>query len=1731
MYGVRSKKHTLKRSQGGECPMTVRGPRRGSALMITVVLIGMLSLIGVLLYTFAAQERSNAAYYADAAKVANSARLNADVLWDFALDQIIVGTDRRLTNSVLWGSRYSMLSNALGYGDHAPGDLHPFNGEGVNLIYDTNGNVAVDQNRNGVPDDGVSINPATGLAEPDFSYLLDFVDSPAAHPGDSDFRQVYNGPKYFPQSDVGYTYPDINNIFLTHVGKTRDTVGNVHNVIKPAYMVPSVLRAPINVGGSFVSAPLTFEDTNLDGVYAASEDINGDGDLDDWTINRKTAARSMRPHRSHIFIPSTGIPAPANQRTRYLTDTEARTLSGNSGAYGFPFHPMAATYNTNTAAGTAFEPGRMGVYSAVSSPDGPIEFDWDNDGDGFKEAILMDLDFPPQQDASGRYFVPLFMVTIHDLDALINLNAHGNLAKILLGPNDVAQATVPVSNVSRPFGSSNTGAFPFFSVSQSNLGLSPSEINPFWALTARFGIDNMDPFGVIDNSAFTPHTKFYGVLPQALGGSNPIWGETANMELAWAKMGRLDFGTGVTATVNDLTDLLPGLYGEENLLYSALNTGTLATPGGGGLPRPGASLVDDNSDVTEGQGNAPFFQHPLDYTGLGSYISPGDVKTVNLLKPTGYTGLVGQQWLTYSNYGSNSTAGASSNVIWGQPTAVTSTSMLMSNTITQGLGDDPSEVLLYAPDTSIDKVFGPEEMLYLSLNNSEIDRLNVSSRLSKLLPFNFSKLSASNQRGFNIRRKFTVESNDRKNFSMPFSDRAYGVPSGIIPATASQEYSADVDPLTGAQSGTRRFPPQFGLVPFTATHPPIPRYQTTALKEDPLRMATRFILEMEENSTQSANRPQRKLSINHLLTGDLNNPLANRQLTPHPIDPGATAISVNIGSFPYPPTTAAGQEFWARYDRQKMARDIYVLLYLLGHGDDTKNTATTSNVGNALYTDLQLREMAQFAVNVVDSMDRDNVMTKFEYDKDLSDGWNLDDNPYGPFGIAAGSPGGDGTWVDPAGVLPSRPYFTKYTTADSNYNPTYPNDGPYRGEVFGIERLDVSISEAMVTQFVRQGTGQADSACTSVDEGATPNDRFFFHVELRNNSPFPVSLGNKEAWQIVLKQEATATIPDGWQRRLTFIDNSIILDNKPGAAQGPLYTIGSGDSATASKPATILRSSFAINPNGTAAPTTAHLVVPNNGTGICDLDLIETALPTTKFRIDNGAPSPSIPTDLTATRGSMLDGFTTLVADMATAVGTMPATVKVQLKRRVNPSRSPNAFGSPADEDDNPWVEVDSMMLSLNNGFVKFDVTSTPDATKADAQLKLTKSRERPQPLDGFSEVVSPGTGVPTILNSLGVDNPLSPVLFNLWQLHFDRDYASLMDLLNVPVFGPHQLTMLARGAYLIPPDQQHVVGTNALPNFNWQQGPIATPNFYPMAAKSASAKFMIPEDPSNALLATPLTNLNNRWHRILDLLEVPSRTNVNLGIGTDLGIPRVPGRMNLNTLRHGENLAALLDDSRIMTLDVTNPVPPDADAPKLNDVLEPATRDWWQQFLSSRDAVDPYTSLPANGGLILPVPGLANSKPFRSLGFMGNNVVSGSAAKHPTVADTIFRPLPIDAAATTKRNLLEIGTALDHQNGVVDPYIRNRLLSKIAGNSTTRSNCFAVFISAKYFAAYIDSTAPSPALPSVRIGGPLNGTPKPEHRGFFIVDRSKIESGQTSKGPTFDFRSFVDYRITLETQ
>ncbi len=64
----------------------------------------------------------------------------------------------------------------------------------------------------------------------------------------------------------------------------------------------------------------------------------------------------------------------------------------------------------------------------VANPMG-YRWDVDNDGDGVADSIWVDLGFPVRAAKDGKLYKPLFAILCEDMDGRLNLNAHGNLAQ------------------------------------------------------------------------------------------------------------------------------------------------------------------------------------------------------------------------------------------------------------------------------------------------------------------------------------------------------------------------------------------------------------------------------------------------------------------------------------------------------------------------------------------------------------------------------------------------------------------------------------------------------------------------------------------------------------------------------------------------------------------------------------------------------------------------------------------------------------------------------------------------------------------------------------------------------------------------------------------------------------------------------------------------------------------------------------------------------------------------------------------------------------------------------------------------------------------------------------------------------------------------------------------------------------------------------------------------------
>ncbi|MEM9702850.1 MAG: hypothetical protein AAF907_10465, partial [Planctomycetota bacterium] len=185
------------------------------------------------------------------------------------------------------------------------------------------------------------------------------------------------------------------------------------------------------------------------------------------------------------------------------------------------------------------------------------------------------------------------------------------------------------------------------------------------------------------------------------------------------------------------------------------------------------------------------------------------------------------------------------------------------------------------------------------------------------------------------------------------------------------------------------------------------------------------------------------------------------------------------------------QEWHARRDRQNLARDIYVLLYTVGGVDPVapNRDYTTDNAGHAIYSEEQLREMAQLAVNIVDAMDSDPVRTLFVFDKNLANG---------------------------------------YTAFDDGYaNPPAPNNAN-RGMVVGVERQELAISEVLANiawaeEKSFDGMGDLDGAGDLADHPLTEwNDagsgagelNDFLFIELAYTGPGELNFADNPATSV-----------------------------------------------------------------------------------------------------------------------------------------------------------------------------------------------------------------------------------------------------------------------------------------------------------------------------------------------------------------------------------------------------------------------------------------------------------------------------------------------------------------------------------------------------------------------------------------------------------------------------------------
>ena len=1768
----------------------------GAVLIIVIAMTGMLAFLGMFFFAFVSAERNSATMFA-----VSTREITESDYFDFAMQQILIGPTDDLKNSGLYGRKYALIPNMLGsFGpDLRPDNLQPYTGTGINVVFqDANGdgipdpgssNFALDYNGDGKADDingdGSVFNPSTGAGFDGNDIVMNF--SPAANLNGvfpSSPLGSINHPNYVPNfdPDAGYTYPDINSMFLGYFSliDTNPAAGveRLRRVWIPSFHRPQYL--PRNEGAS--GGPLA--------------DLYGDVDY----LNRV-----LRPHRLSAVRLRQGTASFATVN-RYVGAGGFHAFTGTAGpAVGFPFPSFSG--------GTGANDYHAGIWTHGETGHADTNLDIDADGLSIngKEAILLDLNHGIEVLPDGRKRVPIFAITIMDADGLLNLNTAGNL---------YGEPTSLVHDRGGAVGGDAFGNGTY--VSQSNYGLSMGEIN----LSRAFYRPLDQPAGVptlLSNS----YQKMFGI---DLSSSPVSQLEMSNMELARLLIGVAD---GDTA---DNADVVAGRWGDAPLLDLAVNSArsnvgnptTITAPQppypwytrfdgslsvisfGARFPAPGRPGYDDDEDRLSGGGKAtsgdPVFGplgitippsvHPVDEIGIGRYSYLSDLNNIALqfgsitnqgaqrraastalfnlatidthqLNPGRWPDYAGRfeyqlpvdprsarpgigdlysatPTTPYAGVTPYSQAGFEGLFGWGE---LDRHAIAFSSSDREWgfyLLDEPDEIAVEPAfrNLDVDGLFPVNDMSFLHVSNGDWSALgSPSNRLEKLLEYNFERLTATETTtGFTInnsmlvRSQFTTDSWDRWEFGMArVADTDND--GDLQDEKRGWEFNdnfTNLAPDGRANSGvdTWRFPPTFADNSGDFHAP----YKLN----DPIRYEVRQWLTIEYARDPRNFFKHNRLDLNRLLVYvyENNKPvLKHRHLTPHTTNAGVFGAggSDDIpdmehrnlrdprdSKLPFQFEAIQGnqqaQEWWARYDRQRMARDIYVLLYTLGGGDDTLNY-TLDNDTNQLYTANQLREMAQFAVNVVDAQDRDDVITEFVYDANLGDGWDI-----------------DGAKVATTGDLLD-------STGET-------------ARVFGVERQSLCFSESLWIQTAANKAADEDE--TLFDDTVT-DDRHHLFLELQNASAFPVSLDGGN-WRIRRVDVDTMPTPD----TETTLASVIIKDNLATSYSsggdivdianivepGGYYTIGHHDGNDADSSGDERPSDFRVK-SGAAMPAEYQVLAPAKWARWRHQSL---SAPT--VTVDSDTPDPWVDLDLTWTssteegRYEFRDVSENVINNSSTKgvlltnsnLPTSGTETTFVLERRLHtnlPTNFTNSYG--LQKVWNPWVEVDRMTLvqtPFNPESPDYPALTSKEITEPLASKNIGDYAGGPSGPDGKSE------------NTLGeLNDRATAAQFTLWQPHFDRDFTSIYDLLSIPIFGPAPQTVDSSG--------NHVTGaeggvTKMLSNGQRLSG-FATVDGAMEPVLAGTAKFMRPDN-NPALVAagiagdppddtgTPATSNaanDNRWYRLFEFYEV--KTTAQSGFRDDLPIPRTPGKVNMNTIRDPGVLAALIDDTyhlpaQMGPLAATEAANAAIPFRQLRDSKE-ATRDWGREFFKSRDVMDPLLSTAGTTEVYLP--GIPGSRPFRPMTFLGNANPTGVAdIGRQTIDQTLLRKMPMDnfgEESVLNRRLFEARTLTDvNQSGTgfpvadaakdaVDFHTRQRLLGKIANNTTVRSHVFYCWIYVQFHEAAEDEFG------NVQVGGLMPD--QPVHRAFFVIDRSKLEEAWDPKTKTFDWRKFVTLRNVIQ--
>lgn len=639
---------------------TARARRRGVVLVLILAMLGLLAVIGVTFATFSGQTQVGARNYADSFK-----EYDPEQYIDFGLDQLINDTNNPLSALRGHSLKLDMYGNDSGDNGVLPylpnGDPIiiarsttqlpassgqfvvdtniPFNASNYPELYNRlfNGWVLRLElwlhNNNGYPVSKIAKRSSRPLYAQTFQVLND---------------TVFNGFHRLQLSARDAITPDLVQPDMT-LGTNEVLHASLDGRFRHAFNGTGTAGQDLNNNGEIDAIEANFRFSGLPGTAVApftpldpgnapmDEDYDAP-DLENWFLSIQSADGS-------IELPSFHRPAVVR---RQLNPTTGALVFDDWLAW--PLDSTKAGYKAFTAMTAAEKIQAASIWSRflrprsvdhpqwdtknfpdprpdwTGSPNpaaanfnanyGKVVYDVDNDGDGTKESVWIDLGFPVQRDPkTGKYFKPLFAFKVEGLNGKLPLNSAGNLQK------RAADGTPAVDHAS-------------------HIGYSPSEINPKYAFTngppsiaaARTGTEQLQKMlqGFIDATTGQVVDGRWGesallstgvIFPRAGRTVGPNWPIGSPSD---DNYGSLDFMPAQNAATNPTT--YPEKYDSDDSEAS-------------GLPIVGGAL----GGILLPSERYRKFVTPLDVTGNGRQIAwhddPASLFFASLpaLSPVGYT--------------------------------------------------------------------------------------------------------------------------------------------------------------------------------------------------------------------------------------------------------------------------------------------------------------------------------------------------------------------------------------------------------------------------------------------------------------------------------------------------------------------------------------------------------------------------------------------------------------------------------------------------------------------------------------------------------------------------------------------------------------------------------------------------------------------------------------------------------------------------------------------------------------------------------------------------------------------------------------------------------------------------------------------------------------------------------------------------------------------------------------